>query len=224
MKRLGWYVNCADPTFVNATVRSVLERMMVPAEPVAERTLASASAEWGVLEIAGFVTAPTHVDPGMGHGEMRATILIAALGTPGGGGAADRIRIDVMRSEGDTFQFHAFYRRLRDEVANAIGHLLTASPMVTKRSPLANDSTAPGAFADGKPLGGTRAIPTRETAASPPALKRCLPAPHLPRYCIGGRATCLRGVAAPQPARGGRPLPLDYISISIVNDLAPGLA
>ena len=187
VKRLGWYVDCADPAYVSGAIQSVLDKMMVPAEPVAETTLANASAEGGVLGITGFVTAPMHVDPGMGHGEMRATILIAALDAPGGASSINRIRIDVMRSEGDTFQFHAFYRRLRDEVANAIGHLLTASPMVTKRSPLANDSTAPGAFADGKPLGGTRAIPTQHATLSPRSMAAAMSAAlSAPRAAISG--------------------------------------
>ena len=82
----------------------------------------------------GLITSPTHVDTSMGHGEMRATIVVTPTqpGEPSAGSeGVDKsprspartspsspqlapYRIDVARYTGDTFQFHAFYRQLRD--------------------------------------------------------------------------------------------------------------
>lgn len=54
-----------------------------------------------------------HVTDAMGMGEMQARVLVRPVDT-------GRFRIDVGRTRGDTFQFHAFYRSLRASVAPLI--------------------------------------------------------------------------------------------------------
>ena len=75
----------------------------------------------------GYITHPTHVEDGMGVGVMRATIVVTqtskaspeqattpAQSPKSPSSPPPSFRVDVARFTGDTFQFHAFYRQLRE--------------------------------------------------------------------------------------------------------------
>ena len=65
-------------------------------------------------------TAQVQVSRDMGLGSMQAFLVIGERGAAPGddavAGGRKRYRIDVKRKGGDTFQFHAFYRQLRDSL------------------------------------------------------------------------------------------------------------
>ena len=108
VKRLGWDVAH------HGGVPSLLAHLMAALETISVR-YEMQSDGMGVL------TSPTHTSDGMGPGTMQAVVLLSPLvASPISGSASSqwgpRYRIDVSRYSGDTFQFHAFYRKLRDQL------------------------------------------------------------------------------------------------------------
>ena len=84
---------------------------------------------------------------------MQATITISRVL-----GGADAFRIDVARYSGDTFQFHAFYRELRQALKTLNGY----------------DGT------NYRPLTPSPAAPRRSLAAAPPLVEAPAPTEEVP--------------------------------------------
>ena len=115
IKRLGWDVACpTGEEGIHAAIVSALGAMAIPYQPHNDPV----SGSFGVL------TGRAHYSDGMGPGTMQASILVTSLCTTSPLAQsqektrADHAgwRIDVTRFTGDTFQFHAFYRALRDHL------------------------------------------------------------------------------------------------------------
>ena len=115
IKRLGWDVACpAGEEGIHAAIVSALGAMAIPYQPHNDPV----SGSFGVL------TGRAHYSDGMGPGTMQASILVTSVCTSSPlaqsqeTSRADHAgwRIDVTRFTGDTFQFHAFYRALRDHL------------------------------------------------------------------------------------------------------------
>lgn len=115
IKRLGWDVACpTGEEGIHAAIVSALGAMAIPYQPHNDPV----SGSFGVL------TGRAHYSDGMGPGTMQASILVTSVCTSSPlaqsqeTSRADHAgwRIDVTRFTGDTFQFHAFYRALRDHL------------------------------------------------------------------------------------------------------------
>ena len=115
IKRLGWDVACpTGEEGILAAIVSALGALAIPYQPHNDPV----SGSFGVL------TGRAHYSDGMGPGTMQASILVTSLCTTSPLAQsqektrADHAgwRIDVTRFTGDTFQFHAFYRALRDHL------------------------------------------------------------------------------------------------------------
>mmetsp|Transcript_26805 Transcript_26805/g.68191 ORF Transcript_26805/g.68191 Transcript_26805/m.68191 type:complete len:535 (-) Transcript_26805:210-1814(-) len=108
VKRLGWDIPTTGSTDeVLALVTAALGSMGIPHDPHS----AIDGAHVGV------VTQSVHCSDGMGPGRMQAAILITHPQQAGPTSSAKlTCRVEVSRFAGDTFQFHAFYRMLRDHM------------------------------------------------------------------------------------------------------------
>ena len=115
IKRLGWDVACpTGEEGILAAIVSALGALAIPYQPHNDPV----SGSFGVL------TGRAHYSDGMGPGTMQASILVTSLCTTSPLAQsqektrADHAgwRIDVTRFTGDTFQFHAFYRALREHL------------------------------------------------------------------------------------------------------------
>lgn len=119
----------------------------------------------------GLITSPTHVDDSMGHGAMRATIVVTPTqpGAPSAGEGVDKsprsparqspsspqlapYRIDVARYTGDTFQFHAFYRSLRESLWGDCAS--TKAPAMTMNGGSMLPPQPPAHYGNNAPAGG----------------------------------------------------------------------
>jgi len=114
IRRLGWNVREQTAEVVIRAVAEALKALQIDYEEInddADKFLG------------GYITHPAHVADAMGPSSMRATVIVTqAKGMSGEVAAAvsstsstmPDLRVDVARFAGDTFQFHAFYRKLRE--------------------------------------------------------------------------------------------------------------
>ena len=120
----------------------------------------------------------------MGAGVMRATIVVTQTSksspepTPVSPSSSQSFRVDVARFTGDTFQFHAFYRQLRELMRPLTGWVGSPQPEPPREVPTAAehvDSAHQGVLGFGvadrqskppAPMTGALASWTRRTARS----------------------------------------------------------
>jgi len=105
---------------------------------------------------------PGPSEPKAASGEASSVRESGCSAVAGGGSSSgsspraspQKYRIDVSRYAGDTFQFHAFYRALRETLRPLIGW--TASPQFEPRSAQADDATGASEGRGGEPLRSPR--------------------------------------------------------------------
>jgi len=99
-RRLGWYVKYEG---------EAMQLLSAVAETLSKQLGVDAQLEAPQLRL---TTAEVHVSRDMGLGKMSAQMIVSAHETE-----EHCYRLDVKRKTGDTFQFHAFYRGLREALA-----------------------------------------------------------------------------------------------------------
>uniref|UniRef100_A0A7S0IXT1 Protein kinase domain-containing protein n=1 Tax=Calcidiscus leptoporus TaxID=127549 RepID=A0A7S0IXT1_9EUKA len=104
VRHLGWDGLCQPVDELFDEVLRAVRRIEVPVHMVYS----------SVERPRALLTQMHHVSDGMGEGSMTAEVWIA-------GTSAEQYGICVKRASGDTFQFHAFYRLLRDALAKTTG-------------------------------------------------------------------------------------------------------
>jgi len=111
VRRLGWDVTSElSAEKVLARAMSVLTEMGIPFDTPAP-----------ALRPLSILTRPHNFSGAMGSGQMQALIWITLPEAQAAKATATSSRIDVARHAGDTFQFHAFYRELRDGLKDING-------------------------------------------------------------------------------------------------------
>ena len=99
VRRLGWDI-AHDKATVLHHLSEALGTLHIAYDEIKQE---------GASFLGGVLTQAAHVEESMGDGSMRATITLMTNPPP-----QSTIRMDVSRHSGDTFQFHAFYRSLRE--------------------------------------------------------------------------------------------------------------
>ena len=125
VRRIGWDVQGTDAAEVLAVISRALADLNIPCENM--------GSEGDAQSIRGLLTLPTCIEASLGAGVMRAAITVTPTTRDGSAVPAGQtapagthdspvpFRIDVTRHQGDTFQFHAFYRGLEEALRPLIG-------------------------------------------------------------------------------------------------------
>jgi len=125
VRRIGWDVQGTDAAEVLAVISRALADLNIPCEHM--------GGEGDTQLIRGLLTLPTCIEASLGSGVMRAAITVTPTTRDGSAVPAGQtapagthdspvpFRIDVTRHQGDTFQFHAFYRGLEEALRPLIG-------------------------------------------------------------------------------------------------------